>query len=267
MMSAVYRGFRGAEYLRFPDEVLVAFVQRRGLGELATFRRNDAPSIVADYGLNAESGIFDAWDKIQNPASASETVRMFDRQRCIAVDPDAITPEGVAFELVRYEIPTQAVGVVERIPTIFESVDALDVDGVPVFSYSQINGEQPCRSSLIHPDPDVDPLTWEWIVTRNVAPYTTEMGAPDPYLGPVSPLLIGGDPMLPSWSDLRYGIASRWPDRQQWILTSRSVVRYWVVLRGEAGRWGVRVGGRLAGYWQSGGRRGAAVFAATHRIV
>lgn len=265
-VTAIYRGMTGDTYLRFPDETLVSFVQYRGLGELGVFRRSGAP-IVDDYGFDSSTKLWDTWDREAAPANASEALHPYDAQRCVDVDTGAIVPSGVAFELAHYPIPTTSVGVVERLPTIFEEISALDANGDPIFSFAQINGERPCLRALRHPDPAGGELSWSWRITATTI---SSGGGPEvfgEYVGPTLPLAIEGDDLIPVWDDLRYGIASRWGDRHQLLVSARSLVRLWVVLRGNPNRWRVRVGGRLAGYWQSGGRRGAALVASTHRIV
>lgn len=266
MFAAIYRGMSGDTYLRYPDETLVSYVQRRGLGELGVFRREGTP-LVSDFGFSPATTLWDDWDKYNNPASASEVLRPYDAQRCIVVDPGAIVPSGVAYELAHHPIPTGAVGILERVPTIFEEIAALDANGDPIFSFSQINGERPCLTSLRHPDPAAGTLSWSWRLTVTTLSSSDGPLLPMLYVGPTVPLAIEGDDLIPGWTDLRYGIASRWGDRHQIVIPARAQVRLWVVLRGQANRWHVRVGGRVAGYWQSGGRRGAALVASTHRIV
>ena len=66
---------------------------------------------------------------------------------------------------------------------------------------------------------------------------------------------------------MRYGDRARWGDRQQFVIRSSTQVRYWVTFFGPVDRYRVRVGARLAGYYQLTGRRGAALEAVTDRIV
>lgn len=217
------------------------------------------------WGLNGASKQLDAYDQFYSPAEASEAVRPIVSQRCIDVAESDIVQAGAAFELTRIvHVPTASVGIIERVPTML-SVDALDENQVPIFTFANTNGEDPCLDRLVHPDPTVDNLTWTWRVVQNHVPAE---GAPNlPLPGPVSPSAIAGDDLINPWSDMRYGDRSRWGDRQQFVVRSSTQVRYWVTFFGPVDRYRVRVGARLAGYYQLTGRRGAALESVTDRIV
>ncbi len=217
------------------------------------------------WGLNGASEQLDEYDQFYAPSEASEAVRPIVVQRCIDVAEGDIVPGGAAFELTRIvNIPTASVGIVERVPTMM-TVEALDDDGFPIFTYANTNGEDPCLDRLVHPDGAVDNLTWAWRVVQNHVPAD---GAPNlPLPGPVSPNAIAGDDLLNPWNDMRYGDRSRWGDRQQFVVRSSTQVRYWVTFFGPVDRYRIRVGARLAGYYQLTGRRGAALEAVTDRIV
>lgn len=262
-------------------------VQKLGVGPWLTFRRWAWPvgylphEVVGvppwqwargptqAWGISSDTEQLDAYDRVRNPAAASETLQAFDVQRCVTVTEDQIVPTGVAFELVRFDaVPGAAVGVVERLPSIFESVEAVDDQGVAIFSFGELNGENPCLSELVHPTPGIGSLTWRFSVTLTQRPFLLAGGQlPTPYLGPLAPEQIQGGELLPSWADARNGTAVRWPDRRQLITPPRVMVRYWVTLFGPQNAFRLRVGGRLGGYTQTGGRRGSAVAAATTRIV
>ena len=253
-------------------------IYRVGVGRLVTFRQWGRPvgelaPELADHpardwakgpdqpwGMGRETALLDDYDKFQAPAAAAEKLKMFDRQRCRTFGA-SITPEGRAFELVRFDIPAQTVGVVERIPTTFQ-VEALDAGGVPIFTYSNTNGQEPCLNLLVHPDPAVaEPLQWQWRVT------VTDNGPPAPYFGPIDPASIIGDDLVEPWNDMRNGHAERWPDELQYVLHPRKTVRYWVTVSGPAdNRFRVTAGGRIGGFWQTAGRYGAALKAATVRF-
>ncbi|TPV95539.1 MAG: hypothetical protein B7733_09440 [Myxococcales bacterium FL481] len=259
-------------------------VQRMGLGRLVTFRRWGVPEgqLPPDvigrparewargpsqpWGIGDQSTLLDEHDQHMAPSDAAEVVRSLDVQRCVRVDPSVITPAGVAYELVRIDhIPTAAVGVIERVPTTFANVEALDDVG-PVFTYGDLNGERPCTTELVHPDAAVtETLRWSFRVTLT---HVSTIEAPAEALsGPIPPEAVPGDDLLAPWSDLRYGSGSRWADRLQLVVRPNTRVRYWGILFGPADRFAVTIGARLAGYWQLGGRKGSALQSATTRIV
>lgn len=219
-----------------------------------------------DWGLNSESAVNDHFDQYVAPSTASEVVRPFDVQRCIDISEGALSSPPVTFELVRFDaVPHTAVAILERLPTVWVSALALDANGDPLLAYTGLNGEEPCRNQLVHPDPTVAPLTWTFRVTRTHAPaFGTAIV---PYVSASSSPPIGDDLVEP-WSDLRYGTNVRWGDRQQYVVRQATQLRYWVTFRGPAEeRYRLRIGARLGGYWQLTGRRGVALTAATSRIV
>lgn len=217
------------------------------------------------YGLNSKSEQQDDFDQYQAPSEASEAVRPIVVQRCIDVDEDDISEVGTAFELTRIvHVPSAAIGIVERLPTML-NVEALDANKDPIFTFGNTNGQDPCLDELQHPDAAVGPLTWVW---RIVMQHVPSNSAPNlPLAGPAGAGAVMGDDLVPPWTDIRYGDLSRWGDRQQFVVRPSTQVRYWVTFFGPSGRYRIRVGARLAGYWQLGGRRGAALESVTDRIV
>lgn len=222
------------------------------------------------WGFRADSTDLDERNQYRQPYASSETVRRFDLQRCVDVAASLITPDGVAFELVHWRSPSGAVVVLEQIPTIFDEVTALDESGVEYYSFGSLNGERLCRQELVHPDPAVtQPLTWKFHLlftddpSRNAPSVTPDLT----YRGPVPPAEVAGNSITPPWSDARYGSQNRWAENQQFLAPSSVVVRYWVVLTGPVDRFVVRVGARLGGFYQSGGRRGVALDAVHVRRV
>lgn len=217
------------------------------------------------WGINAVSTVMDATDQISHPYSASETIRAFDVQRCVDVSADIIVPTGVAFELVHQTVPTGAIGVIEDWPTIFAEVTALDENEVELFTYGNLNGEELCRDEIVHVDPTVTvPLTWRF--SLDYSDMSSLNGQDLRYLGPVLPSeLSGGRAILPSWRDLRAGSNNRWAANKQCLVPAGSIARIWVELFGPVDRFVVRIGARLGGFWQFGGRRGSALLNATIR--
>ncbi len=256
-------------------------IMRMGVGRLVTFRQwglpvGTIPLHLAsealwkwargpnqEWGVGQETAQLDQPEQYDSPASAAEVIQEFDRQRCIDVNTSAIVPTGVSFELTRETVPNGAVSVLQFYPTTLE-VDALDENGDPIFTYSQLNGERPCQERVVHPDPAVGLLTWQWRITTT---HNAAQGTPPPLLSGVSPGQVPGNDVVQPWTDLRNGNRQWWPDRRQHPVMSRTIIRYFVTLFGPADRYRVRVGGRLGGYWQIAGRRGGAIRSATERFV
>jgi hypothetical protein len=214
------------------------------------------------WGMGRATAQLDTFDQYEAPAAAGEALKPFDRQRCVNADPLAIAPTGITYELVRQDIPAAAVGIIESLPTVF-IVEALDGAGLPVFAYGGTNGVDPCLSRIVHPDANVDPLTWRWYV---VTTHNSALDdATEDYLGPIPPEQMPGDMLLEPWSDMRTGNRSNWPAQRQMPMHPRKTVRVFITLFGPTNRYQVRVAARVSGYWQIAGRRGAALRAATDR--
>ena len=247
------------------------YVQYLGVGDEQQFRYwgiDVSGYPASQWWFKAHSGQLDAFDQFYSPDSASERVRTFDVQRCVSVPDASIVPTGVSFELVRAPALGGFLSTIERLPTIFDEVSALDENGVKIFTYSQLNGLRPCLDQLVHPDPAVtEPLRWRFHLRVTHEASMREPIDSSAYQGPVAPAQMKGSDLLEPWSDFRYGDLVRWGDRQQIIVPARSMARLFVTLFGPSERFAVRVGARLSGYRQLAGRRGSAVNAATLRIV
>lgn len=206
-------------------------------------------------------------DLVTDPANANDVIRPYDVQRCIAVDPELITPAGVSFEVVHFEHPAGSLLIIEDIPTIWDSAEALDGQGLPIFNYTSLNGERLCRSSLIHPTPAVGDLTWRWDLVWTDRPSIGEIGLA--YQGPVAPSQISGTYVRSPWRDNRYGPNSPFNGGKyrQFSVPASAVVRLWLTLFGPASRYRVHLGARVAGFFQFGGHDGRALDSATQRRV
>lgn len=235
------------------------------LGEITESQSH--PSLSGDYsfGVSRFGGVgpTDDWEQYGDPTSSVERVRRFDKLHCTDIDPAAINPVGVAFELVRQRVDAVTIGVVQRIITTW-SVTALDDAGDPLFAYGQ-NGLDMCVGRLLHPTAGVGSLTWDFRMVRR--PKAWASGAPlAPYAGPVSPSAIVGDDLVEPWTDLRYGSAATWGDDQYVLAPPDSEISLWLTVRGPTDRFLVeRCGARLAGFTQRAGRRGAALCSVTNR--
>lgn len=266
-----------------PEASQVPEIMRLGVGYLVTFRRWGLPVGTIPlreasealwkwakgpnqvWGMGRETTQLNEFEQYDAPAAAAEVIHEFDRQRSIPNLESSIVPTGAAFELTRFDLPTASVGVLEYFPTCI-TVEALDDVGAPIFSYSGLNGERPCLNRLVHPDPAVTvPLTWEWRIKVTHNPGLTE-DVEDLLFG-IPPGAIPGDDIVEPWNDMRNGNQAQSPQRRQLPVLPRMIVRFFVVLSGPTSRFRVEVGGRLGGYWQVAGRRGAAVRAATQRFV
>lgn len=276
VLSPVFPGSGYPPVFEHPDAFYETSDRDLRLGPLVQFERLGFKQPTAQdaldpaWGLSPHSTVLDYRNQFDQPYASSEIVRRIDIQRCIEVDPDQITPAGVAFELVHWRVPVGAVCVLEQIPTIWDDVSAIDDDGEAFFSYAGLNGERLCRSELQHPDPAIsEPLRWRFHLTFTDDPSREAPTViPDmTYLGPVLPAEIQGHPITPPWSDARYGANNRWAELQQFLAPSSSIVRFWVTLSGPVDRFRVRVGARLGGFVQHGGRRGAALDAVQIRRV
>lgn len=211
------------------------------------------------WGIGAASRDMDATDKLSEPFAAVERIRPFDVQRCVEIAPGQINLDpGVLFELVHVSIPSGSIAILEDIPTIFDDVTAVDQVGTELFTYGNLNGLRPCLNELVHPDPTVtEPLRWRFHFTYHNQPY---LGAEVfNYLGPILPIQMSGRAILPAWNDMRFGINNRWASEKQCQAPASSIVRMWVEFTGPVDRFRVRVGARLGGFYQFGGRQGAAL--------
>lgn len=236
-------------------------------GDLAAYRRmgiriptaNEA--FAKDWGITPQSRELDDRNQYTTPYSAAEVIRMVDIQRCVDIDPSAVVPTGVSYELVRLVVPEGQVGVLEQIPTMLDQVVALDAGGVPIFDFGSLNGERLCRQQLDHPDPIVtEPLTWKWtLLWTDASDIPGAAQQPTPYSGPVAPSAVQGVTIGRPWTDARMGSQNRWAQDQQYLCPAGSVARYWVTFQGPTNRFGIRVGARLQGFTQNGGRHGAAL--------
>lgn len=258
----------------FPPVVETEAAPGFARGLLAPYRWVGAQFATADeaiagaangtWGINAESRDMDKPDRLEQPFAAVETVRPYDVQRCVEIAASEITPAPLAWELVHVRIPSGSLCVIEDIPTIFDEVTALDGAGVAILTYAGLNGERLCLDELVHPDPLVtEPLRWRFHLEYIGDSYL--QGTQLAYVGPVSPDQLVGQQILPSWNDIRYGADNRWGESKQCLAPGQSIVRVWIEITGPTDRFDVRVGARLGGFWQFGGRRGSALENATIR--
>lgn len=200
------------------------------------------------------------------PASDAERVEWFEPFRCIEVAP-IVQPQ--AWEIVRAVVQPIGTGVLEQIATYLRA-QPLDPQGQPVGEpFRTVTDTDPCALPLVHPEGAGD-LIVRWRLVA--AGYSPERETPAPAM------LVAANPAaIPMFSEEIFGIPTEWGDlRYSWgsrytqglrhvVLAGPVLLRLFAVLSGPANRWDVRIGGWLAGYWQSAGHRGAAVRAAVTR--
>lgn len=203
------------------------------------------------------------------PDQSPERVEYRDAQRCVDVDGSLLSPTVFrAWELARIPFLQFAIGIIERIATQLE-VTALDVTtGDPIFTYSGLNGEDPCLDQLVHPDPAVaNPLRFGW---QLVATGAATLGAGDGQ--PTYPPLVvaGADivrgAIVETWADMRNGYATFGViGEKQYLANSHQLMRLFARFSGDPNVWQIRVGGRLSGFSQAAGPTGAALQSANQR--
>jgi hypothetical protein len=208
-----------------------------------------------------------------SPTTHPEALQTTDAQRCIETQTDPellLTNAFVAFELGRVAFMALGAGIIERIVTTLPVVDAISADGTVLFTLTNLDGQDPCLSELVHPTPGGPELRWRWRLLARGLPN----GGPNPVVAPLGPVFAspGGADLIPPWDDLRYGTATQWGDHQQVVVTGRVLVSLWLELRlvpaptPLVGGWAVRAGGRLQSYFSRAGRLGVALEHATKRI-
>lgn len=242
-----------------------ALFERQGMKIPTAQQAADDPN----WGINQTSSVFDGSDQYANPAAASEVIQQWDIQRCVSVASSAITPDGVLFELLHWQVPAASVAIVERLPTILKEVTSLDGAGVPIFTHGSLNGSRPCVDSVPHANALIAPLQWRYFFTwtdrGSLQPVTTT-GTLN-YAGPVSINQLAGNNVIPPWNDLRYGHDANQGSIEQFIFPPGCLIRYWVLVTGPTDRFDVQIGARLVGFNQSCGRKGAALDSVLRRHV
>lgn len=222
-----------------------------------------------NWGLSQRSEVFDESDQYSNPAAASEAIEQWDIQRCVTIAQSLITPSGVVFELLHWQVPEAYVAIVERPPTILAEVTSLDANEVPIFTHGNLNGERPCVNSVPHSGGIGDPLTWRYFLSYtdrgSLQPITT--GGTLTFIGPTTLGGIAGNHVVPPWNDLRYGHNANQGSVEQFIFPPGCLIRYWVAVFGPTDKFFVKIGARLVGFNQSCGRKGAALESVLRRHV
>lgn len=204
-----------------------------------------------------------------DPALAAETIDWSDAFSSLTIGgymggfsprPHAIIPTFKVWELARLIVPVNSLGVVEKVITAIDAVDALDENGDLLFAYGPQNGHKSTLEGLEHPDPAVQRLDWAWrVAINNMGPNSQ---TPPQTLNGTGPQ---GRELLDPWSHLGNGSDLNWADGMQRTIQAASIVRVFVLLRGAHSRWRVKAGARLVGFTQSAGQMSSAIASAMRR--
>lgn len=169
------------------------------------------------------------------------------------------------WELSRLLVDPASVLVLEQIATSIDSIDALDDDGFPMFSYGPQNGARPTAGSVTHPTPapgffSFSRLEWQFRLT------TINMGSN----GQTPPLAVAaqeqqGRDLVDPWGNCSQGSDLVWGSHMQRVIPGEMLVRLFVGLRAPSGLFRARIGGRIAGFSQSASSSARALASVTTR--
>jgi hypothetical protein len=208
----------------------------------------------------------------RDPVDANtERVRYFDPTRRHAPT-GAFEAGEYTFELVRVQVPSLAVAVLERVVTWLR-VQPLTEIASPTIEYFYGPSLAPILTNgSPFPFPAINPQTGgelraEWVVIRQRVADSGDVGRQPAFLVQGTPAELPADLVLVGpWDDGRYMWGSQYSDGNNWVTGSRCLLRLFVTIRitGE-GRWRLELGGRLGGYHQRDGSLGAGLDAAIIR--
>lgn len=208
----------------------------------------------------------------RNPIDANtERVRYFDPTRRYAPT-GAFEAGEFTFELVRVQVPSLSVAVLERVVTWLR-IEPLTEVATPATEYFEGTSKAPIvTNGSPFPFPLINPQTGgelraEWVVIRQRVADSGDVGRQPAFLLQGTPAQIPADlALVGPWSDGRYMWGSQYSDGGNWVTGARSLLRLFVTIRitGQ-GRWRLELGGRLGGYYQRDGNLGAGLDAAVIR--
>lgn len=182
------------------------------------------------------------------PADSGEAVRWLEDLACVTVVPMSIRPIGWTTPGALLRATQWAQLTIESIVTGLV-VDVLDDDG-DIIETIEVDGRDPCTSAIVHPQPEVGPLTWRWTLVRR-----------DISGGEVTPVQ-GAAPLgasLQTWGDSRYGWARTYRTTPQIVVGGYPAAQVYCTIFGpDTNHYRVRVTTGLEGYTQDGGPQGAA---------
>lgn len=203
------------------------------------------------YGIDEESSELDDFRAYKNPSGHVESVRGFDFNREIDVIPqsDLVTVEVTGFENFRHGL-----SIVER---IIANVYVEMNDGERRFNF---DGRDPWAYEI----GAFEDFGFEWALVREELSSKPQCMASAGLVDRVQGAILPGVPVFPPWCDARYGSRVQLGPASQWLIPARSRVRLVCTIRGASGMF-VRLGGRVSGYHQQGGKRKAAIESAVSR--
>lgn len=205
-------------------------------------------------------------DELTRPAEAAEALQYFDavsRRPCIDTGTIRDPAIGETRQVARVDLPGWRLAVVERVATYLRA-QALDTAGDPIAGslfVTSANGGYDPFPDLDHPITG-EPLDLRWALVgvRRDRPSFDGLPAAN----------IAGEAIQiqPYWTDLRWGWGQPYTLGLQLEVPSgvESIRLVATVATSSSSRWRVCVGGRLGGFWISGGPRGSALRAATSRV-
>jgi hypothetical protein len=215
-----------------------------------------------------------------NPDSDNEVVQWQDSLHRVAVQLDP-QPSALAWEIARMVCVLKGAGIIERINT-WARITAIDPGtGADIWttelrapSDSFVNfggaGQQssaPFPFPLEHPVTPGNFLTIRW--SLRVQPVSSIDYQAIPFLAAAS---AEGIPLgdryrhLPGdWDDMRYVWGSRFSEGHQFVFGGFSLVRLFATVNADSEHWRIQVAGRLVGFTQNSGHKGAVLANVTRR--
>ncbi len=184
------------------------------------------------------------------PGESGERLRWADIARAI---PITVTAEPLAWEIMRFDVPTGALAVLERLACYLR----VTADGVPPFVTAG-----PVDPFVALVDGVGEPLRFAWHLR-----ITTGVTADPGFLtgAPVSSIVGDVVDGFPSrWTDLRFAWGSAYTEHRQAVIQGPARVRFWFEVQ-SSGAFTVTAGGLLGYYVQNAGQSGAALRTATSR--
>lgn len=223
--------------------------------------RHRAPANVEPNSSQAASWAAEPGDVFVRPADSSEALAWREPTRFRTIEVNGLRgTQSVVVDLVRVELPSWRLAVVERLATYLRVV-ALDTGGQPTGSQFVTDG-----CGCYDPAPDfVHPVTQQPMVIRWSL---VGLAAGDPTFDGLPGETVPNSEAIqlsPHWTDLRFGWGQRYTMGLQLEVPSGvTSVRLLATVQ-TAARWRLTVGGKLGVWWVGGGPREAALKAAVSR--
>lgn len=209
---------------------------------------------------------------VENTPDADNEVIMYqdDLHRAVVA---LAAPPGVVYEVARLVCVQQGAAIIERIGT-WARITAKDGAGAAIWttelrepddSTNALGGFSDTFASPF-PFPMAHPTTGSRLQIRwslRVQDISYQDNNAMPLLAAATPQAIPVGtryPHLPGdWNDMRYLWGSRDGANHQWVVGSYALIRLFATISGVAADWDVAVAGRLTGFTQNAGHKGAAL--------